>query len=53
MGAPTPGKLTALADAVVAGSLRVEVQRTFPLDNVAEALEAFTRGTIGKLVVIP
>ncbi len=53
MGAPTPEKLTALADAVVAGSLRVAIQRTFPLDNVAEALEAFSGGTIGKLVVVP
>jgi len=53
MGAPTPEKMTSLADAVVAGSLRVGIQRTFPLDDVAEALEAFSGGTIGKLVVVP
>lgn len=50
---PTPEKLTTLANAVDDGSLRVAVQRTFPLDNVDEALAAFSGGTIGKLVVVP
>jgi NADPH:quinone reductase-like Zn-dependent oxidoreductase len=53
VGTPTPEKLKILADAVAAGSLRVAIQRTFPLDNVGEALEAFSGGTIGKLVLVP
>lgn len=33
-------------------SLRVEVQRTIPLDNADEALQAFSSGTVGKLVLV-
>jgi NADPH:quinone reductase-like Zn-dependent oxidoreductase len=52
MGTPTPDKLMALAEAAAAGSLRVEIQRTFPLDHAAEALQAFSSGTVGKLVLV-
>jgi NADPH:quinone reductase-like Zn-dependent oxidoreductase len=52
MGSPTPEKLVTLADAAVAGTLRVEVQRTFPLDSANEALQAFSGGTLGKLVLV-
>jgi NADPH:quinone reductase-like Zn-dependent oxidoreductase len=52
MGSPTPEKLTALAEAVAAGSLRVAVQQTFPLDRSADALQAFGSGTLGKLVLL-
>ncbi len=52
MGSPTPEKLTTLAEAVAAGSLRVEVQGTFPLARSQEALQAFGSGTLGKLVVV-
>jgi NADPH:quinone reductase-like Zn-dependent oxidoreductase len=51
MGTPTSEKLTALADQVVAGTLRIEVQRTFPLADVSAALEAFSGGTLGKIVL--
>jgi NADPH:quinone reductase-like Zn-dependent oxidoreductase len=53
MGSPTTEKMATLADAVAAGSLRVEIQRTFPLNDAAGALDAFSSGTIGKLVVVP
>lgn len=53
MGAPTPEKLTLLADRAAAGSLRVEVQGTYPLDRAGDALQAFAGGTIGKLVLVP
>jgi NADPH:quinone reductase-like Zn-dependent oxidoreductase len=52
MGAPTPEKLTMLADAAVDGSLRVDGQRTFPLDEADQAIQAFTAGTLGKLVIV-
>ncbi|MEA2650573.1 MAG: hypothetical protein QOI85_294 [Chloroflexota bacterium] len=53
MGSPTSEKLATLADAAAGGSLRVEVQRTFPLDNAADALQAFSSGSLGKLVLVP
>ncbi len=52
MGTPSPEKLTQLAEAVASGSLRVEVQRTYPLENANEALQAFSKGTLGKLVLV-
>ena len=52
MGAPTPDKLTALAEQVAAGALRIEIQRTFPLADVAGALAAFQAGTRGKIVLV-
>jgi NADPH:quinone reductase-like Zn-dependent oxidoreductase len=52
MGTPTSEKLATLAEAAAAGTLRVEVQGTFPLDGADEALQAFSRGTVGKLVLV-
>lgn len=52
MGMPTPEKLAMLAGPAAAGTLHVEVQRTFPLDRADEALQAFSSGTIGKLVLV-
>ena len=52
MGAPTPAKLTSLADAAAEGTLRVNVQRTFSLASVDDALRAFSSGTLGKLVLL-
>lgn len=52
MGSPTPEKLATLAEAAAAGSLRVEVQRTYPLEKANEALHAFSGGTLGKLVLV-
>jgi NADPH:quinone reductase-like Zn-dependent oxidoreductase len=51
-GTPTPAKLRGLVEQVAAGTLRIEIQQTFPLDDVAAALSAFTAGTRGKLVVL-
>lgn len=50
-GTPSARKLTDLAEQVAAGTLRIEIQQTFPLEDVAAALSAFTAGTRGKLVL--
>jgi NADPH:quinone reductase-like Zn-dependent oxidoreductase len=52
MATPTPGKLSALAEQVAAGTLRVEIQRTFPLGDAAAAIAEFASGTRGKLVIV-
>jgi NADPH:quinone reductase-like Zn-dependent oxidoreductase len=51
MGAPTREKLSALAEQVVAGALRIDIQRTFALAEASDALAAFTAGTRGKIVL--
>jgi NADPH2:quinone reductase len=51
MGSPTDAKLADLAEQVAAGTLKVEIQRTFPLDEAAGAIAAFAGGTRGKVVV--
>jgi NADPH2:quinone reductase len=51
VGAPTTEKLTSLAEQVAAGTLRVEIQQTFPLTEAPAALAAFMAGTRGKLVL--
>ena len=33
------------------GVSRVRIQDTFPLDQAAAALDAFGRGTLGKLII--
>ena len=50
-GIVTPENLSRLAEAVVAGTLRVEIQRTFPLADTAAGLAAFSAGTRGKIVL--
>jgi NADPH:quinone reductase-like Zn-dependent oxidoreductase len=52
MGSPTPEKLASLAGQVAAGTLHIEIQRTYPLDQVRAAFEAFQAGTRGKLVLL-
>ena len=52
MGSPTPEKLMQLAEAAATGSLRVELQRTYPLEQANAALQAFSAGTVGKLVLV-
>ena len=52
MGSPTPEKLASLAAQVLAGTLRIQVQRTFPLADAQAAIEAFQSGTLGKVVVV-
>jgi NADPH:quinone reductase-like Zn-dependent oxidoreductase len=51
MALPTPAKLAMLAGQVAAGSLRVEIQRTFALAEAPAAHAAFTAGTRGKIVI--
>lgn len=51
MGTPTPEKLSALAEQAAAGTLRVEIQETYPLAEAPRAFAAFMAGTRGKLVV--
>ncbi len=46
-----PPALERLAQAVVAGQLRVPVQRSYPLAEVPQALTDFAAGTRGKLAV--
>jgi NADPH:quinone reductase-like Zn-dependent oxidoreductase len=48
---PTTASLGALADAVVQGGLRVPISKTFILDEVPQALKAFTSGKHGKVAV--
>jgi NADPH:quinone reductase-like Zn-dependent oxidoreductase len=51
MAQPTAEKLAEVAEHVDEGSVRAEVQRTFPLDQAAAATAAFAAGTVGKLVL--
>ena len=47
-----PARLEALADQVVAGTLRVAIRRTYPLAEAPTALSDFVREhTLGKLVI--
>ncbi|MEU6356555.1 NADP-dependent oxidoreductase [Streptomyces sp. NPDC047072] len=50
MADPNASTLTALAEQVVSGALRVPVTATYPLERAAEAFTAFT-GTPGKVAV--
>lgn len=51
MATPTDEKLAELVEHVAEGSIRVEVQEVFQLENAAAANAAFSAGTVGKLVV--
>jgi NADPH:quinone reductase len=51
MATPTADKLTEVAEHVAEGSVRVEVQETFPLADAEAAIAAFAAGTVGKLVL--
>lgn len=46
-----PAELGRLATHAAQGIPRVTVQETFPFDRAPEAFTAFTRGTLGKLVI--
>lgn len=52
IAAPQRPLLEALAADVVAGRLRVPVQRTYPLAEVPRAFGDFSAGTLGKLAVV-
>jgi NADPH:quinone reductase-like Zn-dependent oxidoreductase len=51
-GTPTAEKLASLAARVADGTLRIEIQQTFPLEDAASALGAFAGRTIGKIVLV-
>jgi NADPH:quinone reductase-like Zn-dependent oxidoreductase len=51
MGSPTSEKLASLAEQAAAGTLQVPIQQTFPLADAPSAIEAFSAGTRGKLVL--
>jgi NADPH:quinone reductase-like Zn-dependent oxidoreductase len=50
-GLPTPEKLGSLAGQVAEGTLRVEIQQTYPLAEAPRAFAAFMAGTRGKIVL--
>ena len=51
---PGPAHFEPLADLCVAGDLDIHIDRTFPLDEVPEALAHVGEGrALGKVVVIP
>ena len=51
MAVAEPEKFAALLASVAAGTLRVPVARTYPLDEAAEALADFSRHKLGKLAI--
>jgi NADPH:quinone reductase-like Zn-dependent oxidoreductase len=51
MGAPTAEKLAALAEQAASGALQVPIQETFPLADADSAIETFSAGTRGKIVL--
>ncbi len=51
MAAPTAEKLSLLAELASSGALRVQIQGVYPIERADEALQAFQRGTRGKVVV--
>ncbi|MFC8198852.1 NADP-dependent oxidoreductase [Streptomyces sp. NPDC057298] len=48
---PSTQTLTALAEQVVSGALRVPVTATYPLEQAPQAFAAFGTGALGKLAV--
>jgi NADPH:quinone reductase-like Zn-dependent oxidoreductase len=51
MAVPSTDTLAELAAAVVNRQLTVPVTKTYPLDQVAQAIKEFASGTLGKLAV--
>lgn len=51
MANPDVATLERLAANVVAGKLRVPIQKTYSLDNVGQAMTDFRAGTLGKLAI--
>jgi NADPH:quinone reductase-like Zn-dependent oxidoreductase len=51
MGSPTSEKLASLAEQAAAGTLQLPIQQTFSLADAPSAIEAFSAGTRGKLVL--
>jgi NADPH:quinone reductase-like Zn-dependent oxidoreductase len=51
--APTLDKLHLLGELAGSGRLRVPIQEVYPLERATDAIEAFQRGTRGKLIIRP
>ena len=51
MAVAEPGKFAALLASVTAGTLRVPVARSYPLDQATQALADFSGHKLGKLVI--
>jgi NADPH:quinone reductase-like Zn-dependent oxidoreductase len=51
MANPETSVLDQLASAIVAGELRVPIHRTYPLDQIGQAMADFGGGTLGKLAI--
>jgi len=51
MTIPSPELLSALANAVATGELRVPITKTYGLDQVGQALKDFGAGALGKLAI--
>lgn len=51
MANPDAAALGRLAGDVVAGQLRVRIERTFPLAEASDAFRTFAAGTLGKLAI--
>ncbi|MFE7935583.1 zinc-binding dehydrogenase, partial [Streptomyces sp. NPDC057456] len=49
--APNTHKMSALAEQVASGALRVPVTATYPLEQAPQAFAAFGAGALGKLAV--
>ncbi|WP_220137788.1 zinc-binding dehydrogenase [Streptomyces himalayensis] len=48
---PNAQTLTALAEQVASGALRVPVTATYPLEQAPEAFAAFGAGSLGKIAI--
>jgi NADPH:quinone reductase-like Zn-dependent oxidoreductase len=51
MADPTPQTLTRLAADAADGALTVPITATYPLEQVADAFDAFAAGTLGKIAI--
>jgi len=51
MAIPTAATLSDLAAAVTSGRLRVPIVRTYPLEQIAQAMKDFTTGALGKIAI--
>lgn len=49
--APTVAKLRLLAGLAATGAIRVPIQAVYPIEQAADAIQAFQGGTRGKLIV--
>jgi NADPH-dependent curcumin reductase CurA len=51
MAAPTAQTLTTLAELVAEGELAMKVHSTYELEQIPDAFETFSAGTLGKICI--